>query len=167
MEDFTHTEKGGKAQMVDVSGKDISERTAEAYGEVEVSQKVFEKIKQNEIAKGDVLAVAKIAGIQSAKKTAELIPLCHNIFISKVDLTFELNAESNTIGIHSFVKTNDVTGVEMEALNAVSTAALTIYDMCKALDKSIVITDIHLLKKTGGKSGDFVFESTEAKRNGK
>ena len=166
MNDFTHIDKNGKAEMVDVSGKSISERTAEAYGEVKVSPVVFEKIKLNEIEKGDVLAVAKIAGIQAAKKTSELIPLCHNIFISKIDLNFELDVETNTIGIYSLVKTSSVTGAEMEALTAVSVAALTVYDMCKSLDKSILIKEIHLLKKSGGKSGDFVFGNSEAD-NGK
>ncbi|MCH7721739.1 MAG: cyclic pyranopterin monophosphate synthase MoaC [Bacteroidetes bacterium] len=155
MKDFSHIDKNGKAAMVDVSEKNITERTAEAYAEVNVSEKVFSKIKLNEVAKGDVLTVAKIAGIQAAKKTSELIPLCHNIFISKIDLNFELNEESNTIEIYSFAKTNSVTGVEMEALTAVNIAAITIYDMCKSIDKSIKINNIHLLSKTGGKSGNY------------
>ena len=155
MKDFSHIDKNGKAAMVDVSEKNITERTAEAYAEVKVSKKVFSKIKLNEVAKGDVLTVAKIAGIQAAKKTSELIPLCHNIFISKIDLNFELNEESNTIEIYSFAKTNSVTGVEMEALTAVNIAAITIYDMCKSIDKSIKINNIHLLSKTGGKSGNY------------
>lgn len=161
MSAFSHISKDGKIKMVDVSGKDISVRTAEAYGEVKVAKNVFDKIKQNEISKGDVLAAAKIAGIQAAKKTSELIPLCHNIFLSNIDLNFELNEKTGTIGINSFVKTNSVTGVEMEALIAVSIAALTIYDMCKALDNSILINEIHLLKKSGGKSGEFVFGKSE------
>lgn len=155
MKDFSHIDKNGKVAMVDVSEKNITERTAEAYAEVKVSKKVFNKIKLNEVAKGDVLTVAKIAGIQAAKKTSELIPLCHNIFISKIDLNFELNEESNTIEIYSFTKTNSVTGIEMEALTAVNIAALTIYDMCKSIDKSIKINNIHLLSKTGGKSGNY------------
>lgn len=155
MKDFSHIDKNGKAAMVDVSEKHITERTAEACAEVKVSEKVFSKIKLNEVAKGDVLMVAKIAGIQAAKKTSELIPLCHNIFISKIDLNFELNENSNTIEIYSFVKTNSVTGVEMEALTAVNIAALTIYDMCKSIDKSIKINNIHLITKTGGKSGNY------------
>lgn len=155
MKDFSHIDKNGKAAMVDVSEKHITERTAEAYAEVKVSEKVFSKIKLNEVVKGDVLMVAKIAGIQAAKKTSGLIPLCHNIFISKIDLNFELNKESNTIEIYSFAKTNSVTGVEMEALNAVNIAALTIYDMCKSIDKSIKINNIHLISKTGGKSGNY------------
>lgn len=155
MKDFSHIDKNGKAAMVDVSEKNITERTAEAYAEVNVSEKVFSKIKLNEVTKGDVLTVAKIAGIQAAKKTSELIPLCHNIFISKIDLNFELNEESTTIEIYSFAKTNSVTGVEMEALTAVNIAAITIYDMCKSIDKSIKINNIHLLSKTGGKSGNY------------
>ena len=155
MKNFSHLDKNGKAVMVDVSEKDTTERTAKAYGEVKVSKEVFEKIKINEVAKGDVLTVAKIAGIQAAKKTSELIPLCHNIFISKIDVSFNLNEESNTIEITSFAKTNAVTGIEMEALTAVNIAALTIYDMCKAIDKSIEITNVHLLSKTGGKSNDY------------
>ena len=155
MKDFSHIDKNGKAAMVDVSEKNITERTAEAYAEVNVSEKVFSKIKLNEVTKGDVLTVAKIAGIQAAKKTSELIPLCHNIFISKIDLNFDLNEELNTIEIYSFVKTISVTGVEMEALTAVNIAALTIYDMCKSIDKSIKINKIHLLSKTGGKSGNY------------
>lgn len=155
MKDFSHIDKNGKAAMVDVSEKNITERTAEAYAEVNVSEKVFSKIKLNEVTKGDVLTVAKIAGIQAAKKTSELIPLCHNIFISKIDLNFKLNEELNTIEIYSFAKTISVTGVEMEALTAVNIAALTIYDMCKSIDKSIKINNIHLLSKTGGKSGNY------------
>jgi cyclic pyranopterin monophosphate synthase len=155
MNKLTHVNKEGKANMVDVSDKEISVRTAEAYSEVKLSDEVFKAIKENNNKKGDVLTVAKIAGIQAAKKTSELIPLCHNIFISKIDLNFELNEELKTIEIYSFAKTNSVTGIEMEALTAVTIAALTIYDMCKSIDKSIVIKEIKLVSKTGGKSGDF------------
>ena len=112
-------------------------------------------IKKNDIEKGDVLSVAKIAGIQAAKKTSELIPLCHNILISKIDLELKLNSKNNTVEIFSYAKTVSRTGIEMEALTAVSVAALTVYDMCKAADKSIVIKEIKLLTKTGGKSGDY------------
>lgn len=154
--DFSHTDKSGRAKMVDVSSKKKTLRTAEAYGEVQVSKKVFEKIKSNQIQKGDVLAVARIAGIQAAKKTSELIPLCHNIFISSVEVDINLNEKKKSIGIKSFVKTTAQTGIEMEALTAVSVVALTIYDMCKALDKSITIKEIKLLSKTGGKSGKFI-----------
>jgi molybdenum cofactor biosynthesis protein MoaC len=152
---LSHTNKNNKAIMADVSGKTETLRTAEAYAEVAVSKKVFDAIKKNEIAKGDVLTVAKLAGIQAAKKTSELIPLCHNIFISKIDVELKLNSKNKTVEIISSAKTNSVTGVEMEALTAASITALTVYDMCKALDKSIIIKEVKLLSKTGGKSGDY------------
>ena len=158
MNKLTHVNKEGKANMVDVSGKDITVRTAEAFAEVFVSAELFEKIKNNELEKGDVLTTAKIAGIQGGKKTSELIPLCHNIFISKIDVRLELNEEKKSVKIHSFAKTKSVTGIEMEALTAASIAALTVYDMCKAVDKSIVIKEIKLISKTGGKSGDYKIE---------
>jgi cyclic pyranopterin phosphate synthase len=153
--DLTHIDKKGKAKMVDVSGKEINLRTATAFAEVILSRQAFLAIKNNEVSKGDVLSVARIAGIQAAKKTSELIPLCHNIFISSVTIEFEMNKKNNSIHIISTAKTNSVTGIEMEALTGVSVAALTVYDMCKAIDKSIKISDIHLLTKTGGKSGDY------------
>lgn len=155
MGEFTHTDSEGKARMVDVTSKAESERAASAYAEVHLGLDAFESVKNNSNKKGDVLSVAKIAGIQAAKRTDELIPLCHNIFISGVDLTFELNIENKTIEITSLVKTVSRTGVEMEALTAVSIAALTIYDMCKAIDKAITISDICLLTKSGGKSGTY------------
>jgi len=155
MKNFSHTDKSGKAKMVDVSSKEITVRTAEAFAEVQVSKKVFDKIKSNEIQKGDVLAVAKISGIQAAKKTSELLPLCHNIFISSIDVVLNLNEKKNIVEIKSFAKTIAQTGIEMEALTAVSISALTIYDMCKSLDKSITIKEIKLISKTGGKSGNF------------
>lgn len=155
MKNFSHTDKSGKAKMVDVSSKEETVRTAEAFAEVQVPENVFEKIKSNEIQKGDVLAVAKIAGIQAAKKTSSLIPLCHNIFISSIDVVLNLNEKKNIVEIKSFAKTTAQTGIEMEALTAVSISALTIYDMCKSLDKSITIKEIKLLSKTGGKSGNF------------
>lgn len=155
MKNFSHTDKSGKAKMVDVSSKKQTLRTAEAYAEVLVSKDVFEKIKCNEIQKGDVLPVAKIAGIQAAKKTSELIPLCHNIFISSVNVNLNLNEKKKSVEISSVAKTTAQTGIEMEALTAVSVAALTVYDMCKALDKSITIKEIKLLSKTGGKSGKY------------
>lgn len=155
MKKLSHINNKGKAVMVDVSSKEITTRTAEAYAEIKVSKEIFNAIKKNEIAKGDVLTVAKLAGIQGAKKTSELIPLCHNIFISKVDVELKLNSKNKTVEIYSFAKTNSVTGIEMEALIAASTAALTIYDMCKAIDKSMIISEIKLLSKTGGKSGSY------------
>lgn len=152
---LTHLDKKGKAKMVDVSAKEINLRTSTARAEVLLSKEAFNAVKNNTVIKGDVLSVARIAGIQAAKKTSELIPLCHNIFISSVAIEFEIKDKSNSIIITSEAKTNSVTGIEMEALTAVSVAALTIYDMCKAIDKSISIRDIHLLSKTGGKSGTY------------
>lgn len=152
---LTHTDKTGKAKMVDVTGKDSTIRTAEASGIVKLSAEAFNAVKNNTSAKGDVLSTARIAGIQGAKKTSELIPLCHNILISSISVDFELTERTCSIKITSVAKTNSVTGIEMEALTAVSIAALTIYDMCKAIDKSILITDIKLITKTGGKSGDY------------
>ena len=155
MKKLSHINSKGKAEMVDVSEKEITTRTAEAYAEVKVSKEIFNAIKNNSVQKGDVLTIAKFAGIQAAKKTSELIPLCHNIFISKIDVELKLNSKKKTVEIKSFAKTTAQTGIEMEALTAVSVAALTVYDMCKAIDKSMVINEIKLLSKTGGKSGSF------------
>lgn len=152
---LTHVDGKGKANMVDISLKTETVRTATAYAEVSVSKKLFQQIRKNEIAKGDVLTVAKIAGIQAAKKTPELIPLCHNILISKIDVDLKLNSKNRTVEITSYAKTVSETGIEMEALTAVSVAALTVYDMCKAADKSITVKEIKLLTKTGGKSGNY------------
>jgi len=158
MKKLSHINSKGKAEMVDVSEKEISTRTAEAYAEVKVSKEVFNAIKNNSVKKGDVLSIAKFAGIQAAKKTSELIPLCHNIFISKIDVELKLNSQKKTVEIKSFAKTTAQTGIEMEALTAVSVAALTVYDMCKAIDKSMIISEIKLLSKTGGKSGSYFIE---------
>jgi molybdenum cofactor biosynthesis protein MoaC len=155
MNELTHTDSSGKAKMVDVTSKSENERTASAKATVYLNSKVFELIKNNGIQKGDVLTVAKIAGIQGAKKTSELIPLCHNIFISNIDINFILNNDDYSIEIISTAKTVASTGIEMEALTAVSIAALTIYDMCKAVDKSITVGGIKLISKTGGKNGEF------------
>lgn len=152
---LTHTNINGKANMVDISDKEISIRTAEAYSEVKISDEVFKAIKENNIKKGDVFTVAKIAGIQAAKKTSELIPLCHNIFITKIDVELQLNEEKKCVEINSFAKTESKTGIEMEVLTAASVAALTVYDMCKAIDKSMVISETKLITKTGGKSGTY------------
>lgn len=156
MNKFTHIDNNGNASMVDVSEKKISLRTAEALATVKVSEEILTLIKSNQISKGDVLSTARIAGIQGAKMTSGLIPLCHNIFISKVEITFRLIEGTSEIEIKSLCKTESKTGIEMEALTAVSVAALTIYDMCKAIDKGIVIKEIKLLSKTGGKSGDYL-----------
>lgn len=153
---FTHFDEAGNAVMVDVSEKDDTVRTAIAKGCISMSKRAFEAVKHGEIGKGDVLGVARVAGIMAAKKTWDLIPMCHPLMLSKCTVDFEL--DENTIYIEALVKTTGKTGVEMEALTAVSTAALTIYDMCKAVDKTMVIGNIHLAKKTGGKSGEFIHE---------
>jgi len=152
---LSHTNKYGKANMVDVSDKHKSIRTAEAYSEVKINDEVLKAIRENNIKKGDVLTVAKLAGIQAAKKTAELIPLCHNIFITKIDVELKLNKEKKCVEIRSYAKTESKTGIEMEALTAASVAALTVYDMCKTIDKAMVISETKLISKTGGKSGTY------------
>lgn len=155
MNNLTHIDSEGKANMVDVSNKEATVRTASAFARVKVSKSLFGKIQKNEIVKGDVLTTAKIAGIQGGKKTAELIPLCHNILISKLDVDIKLNEDEKSVEIFANAKTTNVTGIEMEVLTAASIAALTVYDMCKAADKSITISEIKLLEKTGGKSGNY------------
>ncbi len=152
---FTHLDKDGKAIMVDVSDKEITVRTAVACGKILVNEEVIRSIKDNTNKKGDVLAVARVAGIMAAKKTSQLIPLCHLLMLTKCTVDFAINEEEASIIATCTVKTDGKTGVEMEALTGVQIALLTIYDMCKAIDKKMVITDVHLLNKTGGKSGDF------------
>ncbi len=161
MNKLSHIDQSGKALMIDVTDKTSTFRTAEAYGKVILGEQVFKLVAENNITKGDVLTTAKIAGISAAKKCSELIPLCHNIFISKVDVELKLNENDFSAEILSFAKTTSRTGIEMEALTAASIAALTVYDMCKGVDKSIVIKDIHLLSKTGGKSGDYKYSSKD------
>lgn len=141
--------------MVSISKKGNNLRTASAYGEVKLTKETFSLLKKNALKKGDVLTTAKLAGIQAAKKTSELIPLCHNILISKIDLEIKLNSKKMLVEINSFSETNAQTGIEMEALTAVAVAALTIYDMCKSVSKNITISEICLLSKTGGKSGNY------------
>ncbi|MGM0366214.1 MAG: cyclic pyranopterin monophosphate synthase MoaC [Actinomycetota bacterium] len=152
LDNFTHTDSGGKARMVDVSGKKTSLRKARARGRISLTRQIFEKVKANQLGKGDVLTAAKIAGIAAAKRTWELIPLCHQVRLTGINLEFNLMEESNSIEAVSAVKGFDITGVEMEALTAVSVSLLTIYDMCKALSKEMRIEGIELLEKTGGKS---------------
>lgn len=155
MEGFSHIDEKGRAKMVDITDKKETEREALAYGKVKMKASTLEKIKKGEIEKGAVLETARIAGVMGVKKTSELIPMAHPLLITSIDLEF--NFENKTdIGIYVTVKTTGKTGVEMEALTGVSIAALTIYDMCKAVDKGIVIGDIKLLKKRGGKSGTYV-----------
>ncbi len=147
---FSHLDKDGSANMVDISEKNITSRSASASCTVFLSAKAFNLVKQNQIEKGNVLNIAKIAAISASKKTHDLIPLCHQIPLSKVDVEFFLDDENKTIEIYGTAITDWKTGVEMEALTAVTIASLTIYDMCKSVDKSIKITDIQLDKKTGG-----------------
>ena len=152
---LTHINKSGRARMVDVSGKDASLRTAIAAAKVLVNKETFELIKEGRMTKGDVLGVAQVAGIMAAKKTPEIIPMCHPIWIAGIDIDFDLDEEGFVINIKATVRCKGETGVEMEALTAVTVTALTIYDMCKAVQKDIEITGICLLSKTGGKSGDY------------
>ena len=156
--EFTHFDGQGNARMVDVSGKSITARTAVAEGIIQVSEEVFRAVTEKTVKKGDVLTVAQVAGIMGCKRTAELIPMCHLLNLTNATLTFELLPESLEIKAVCTVKTEGKTGGEMEALTGVSTALLTIYDMCKAIDKRMVIREIHLVEKHGGKSGDFFFE---------
>ena len=155
MSDLTHFNNEGRAKMVDVSEKQATLREAVATCTVHVNAETFELIKSGEMEKGDVFAVAQVAGIMAAKRTSELIPMCHPIVIAGVDISFEPDENLNAIDITATVRCKGETGVEMEALTAVTTAALTIYDMCKAVQKDIEINNIRLLKKTGGKSGDY------------
>jgi cyclic pyranopterin monophosphate synthase len=159
--DFTHFNENGKARMVDVGEKNETKRTAIARGTIYISKDTLAKVKDGQMKKGDVLAVAQVAGIMGAKKTSEVIPMCHNIFIDGVDLNFKIDEEKSAIHIEAEAKTTGKTGIEMEALTAVSVAALTIYDMCKAIDKAMVIDNIRLVKKTGGKSGEFIRNKEE------
>lgn len=158
MAEFTHFNAQGESHMVDVSGKGVTHRQAVAYGQVFMEIATLEKIYDLQITKGNVLEVARLAGIMAAKQTQHLIPLCHPLLISSVAITFTRLAQS--IGIEGKVTVSGQTGVEMEAMTAVSIAALTIYDMCKAIDRSMVISNICLLRKEGGKSGLFEREDT-------
>jgi cyclic pyranopterin phosphate synthase len=155
MDDLTHIGAEGRARMVDVSLKEDTKRTAVARGEVRMLTETLERITNGGIAKGDVLAVAQVAGIMAAKNTWQLVPMCHPLLLTAVDLTFTVNREGRKLEIEARVSTTGKTGVEMEALNAVSVAALTVYDMCKAIDREMVISNICLLEKRGGKSGHF------------
>lgn len=157
---LTHFDGEGNAVMVDVSSKAITERTAAAQGKIIVCREIFDRLTAGTVAKGDVLGVARIAAIMAAKRTSDLIPLCHPLPLTKVTVDFALleAAGQYAVQVVCSVKTSGRTGVEMEALTGASTALLTVYDMCKAIDKSMVITDIHLLSKSGGRSGDFIWQ---------
>ena len=156
MQNLTHFDAEGNAVMVDVSEKGISERTAMAAGKVFMLPETLRLIMNSEVKKGDVLGVAQLAGIMGAKKTSELIPLCHPLNLASVQVQLTCDEKSNAVEIIATCKSSGKTGVEMEALTAVSISALTVYDMCKAVDKGIRLTDIRLIKKSGGKSGTYI-----------
>lgn len=153
--ELTHINEEGRARMVYVSEKIDTVREAVAIGTVSMKRETIERIKEGTISKGDVLSVAQVGGIMGAKNTPQIIPMCHPIMISGCDISFRIDVENNKIEITATTKTVGKTGIEMEALTAVSTAALTIYDMCKAIDREMVINNIMLVKKSGGKSGIF------------
>lgn len=157
MDKLTHFDKNGNAIMVDVSNKNENERVATACSTIIVGEETLNRIKEGTVGKGDVLGVARVAGIMAAKNTSNLIPMCHPLMISSCNIDFEIDKFENSIKVLATVKLVGKTGVEMEALTAASIAALTIYDMCKAIDKRMVIESTFLLKKTGGKSGEFNF----------
>jgi cyclic pyranopterin monophosphate synthase len=153
MKKLTHLDRQGRAQMVDVTDKPITEREAVARGTVSMKPETLKLIADGEVPKGDVLCIARIAGIMAAKRTSTLIPMCHPLMITSIDISLRIDSRRNRIDIEADVKTAGQTGVEMEALTAVSAAALTVYDMCKAVDRDMVISDIMLIEKRGGKSG--------------
>ncbi|HID36656.1 MAG TPA: cyclic pyranopterin monophosphate synthase MoaC [Ghiorsea sp.] len=155
MSNLTHFDKAGRGRMVDVSDKEITTRIAIASGEIHMLENTLARIQQGKLKKGDVLAIADVAAIMGAKKTPDLIPMCHPLMLSGIDVSFSELTEACGLKVKVSVKCKGKTGVEMEALTAVSTALLTIYDMCKAVDKGMVLTNIQLEEKTGGKSGDF------------
>ncbi len=157
-DELTHLDADGQARMVDVGGKDTTRRTARARARVELSSETAAKLVAGELPKGDVVSVARLAGIQAAKRTAELIPLCHQLALSKVDVALDVDVEAGVVTLTSEVVAVDRTGVEMEALVAVSVAALTVYDMVKAVERGARLADVELLEKTGGVRGDWVRE---------
>lgn len=159
MGDLTHFDESGKSKMVDVSEKELTLREAIASGIISMKAETFQMIMNKEIVKGDVLGVAKIAGIMAAKKTSDLIPMCHPLEITHVEVNFRPREQDYIIEIESRVRIKGRTGVEMEALVAVTTAALAIYDMCKAVDRGMVISQVKLVKKSGGKSGVYQIQS--------
>ena len=157
MSDLTHFDEKGNAYMVDVSGKDVTVRTATAQGTINVSREVLDAVLGKKIKKGDVFTVAQVAGIMGAKRTPDVVPMCHTLELTGVKVTFDIDEEACAITAVCTAECEGKTGVEMEALTGVSVALLTIYDMCKALDRRMVMSDIHLVEKAGGKSGDFSF----------
>lgn len=155
---LNHFDRNGNAVMVDVSEKPVTHRTAIATGSILVGKEIMERLTEGSVAKGDVLGVARVAGIMAVKHTSDLVPMCHPLSVTKCTVDFQLEKEQGRIHTFCTVKTDGKTGVEMEALTGVQVTLLTIYDMCKAIDKHMVMTDIHLVEKTGGKSGDFSFK---------
>lgn len=155
MSELTHLDESGAARMVDVGGKPITQRLAVAGAQVRMLPATLKLLREGSHKKGDVLAVARVAGIQAAKKCSDLIPLCHPLMLNSVDVSFELDDDACGVSIQAMCKVDGKTGVEMEALTAASVAALTIYDMCKAVDRGMEITRVTLLEKQGGKSGDW------------
>ncbi|SMC76184.1 cyclic pyranopterin monophosphate synthase MoaC [Sporomusa malonica] len=156
--ELTHFNNSGKARMVDVTVKDETKREAVAEGRITMKQSTLSLVKQGAMGKGDVLGVAQVAGVMGAKRTWDLIPMCHPLLLTGVNLEFAIDDIANAVEIRAVVKTTGKTGVEMEALTAVSVAALTIYDMCKAVDKGMTIEYVRLRAKSGGKSGDYIRE---------
>ena len=155
MKKLTHLDKEGRAKMVDISEKPLTQREAVAKGSLYMKPETLRLIEDKKVPKGDVLCVSRVAGIMAAKKTSELIPMCHPLNITSVDINFKLDSKKNKVDIEARTKILGQTGVEMEALTAVSVAALTIYDMCKAVDKEMVVSDIMLMEKRGGRSGAY------------
>jgi cyclic pyranopterin monophosphate synthase len=153
--ELSHVDRSGQARMVDVSAKDVTERFARATGVISMSSEALDAVRKNAVAKGDVLAVARIAGVMAAKRTAELIPLCHPLMLADVQVTATVDDTISGIRVESAVRSAGKTGVEMEAIVAVSVTLITVYDMCKSLDRSMVISDICLAEKAGGRSGQW------------
>lgn len=163
---LSHVDSHGAASMVDVSEKPVSTREARAFAQVRMHPDTLSLVINNQLKKGDVLAVARIAGIQAAKKCSDLIPLCHPLPLSKVSVEFQINEQASTVDIYTYCKLAGQTGVEMEALTAASVAALTIYDMCKAADLGMVIKTVCLLEKSGGRRGHYIRDEHSAQENG-
>ena len=163
MTDLTHFDKEGKAIMVDVGVKERTSRVAVARGVVKMQPETLARILNNRVEKGDVFAVARLAGIMAAKKTSDLIPLCHPLLLNSITVEFSPDSDNAKVEIEATVKVNGQTGVEMEALTAVSIAGLTIYDMCKAIDKTMTVDDVRLAEKRGGRSGHFINPGESAK----
>ena len=156
MDKLTHVNENGEAVMVDISDKSETKRCARACGKIKMTEQAYEAVCQNKVPKGDVIAAARIAGIMAVKKTPDIIPLCHTLLLDGVAVDFEFDENERSIKAVCTVNLTGKTGAEMEALTGVSVSLLTVYDMCKAVDKEMEITDIHLLEKTGGKSGHFI-----------